>query len=115
MWIFPTHCNTRPIAAAGRQQNRLYGAAMMFAAGCILLSGTVAAQTTSSTLSTVVPTVTQAKARLIEWDLPPQADTSPGAMVVDTQGDDRNRLWFVTRALQPHVYRMNFPSSLMKG
>jgi len=36
-------------------------------------------------------------------------------MVVDTEGDDRNRIWFVTRAGIPHAYRMDFPSSLMKG
>jgi len=96
--------------AVRRQQNRLY-AAMIFAAGCTLLSGTALAQTTLST-ALAAPAPTQA--RIIEWDLPAQADAVPGAMIVDTQGDDRNRIWFVTR-FDGHVYRMDFPSSLMRG
>ena len=111
MWILPTHCSGPTTDPARRQQNRSYGAVMILAAGCIFLSGTALAQTTLSTLSAAMP-----QARLIEWDLPPQGDATPGAMVVDTQGDDRNRVWFVTRlGSPPHVYRMDFPSSLMKG
>jgi hypothetical protein len=111
MRTFPSHCSNRMFALR-RQQNRLY-VAMVFAAGCTLLSGSALAQVPLSTL----PTVTTGQARLIEWDLPPQDDdVVPGAMVVDSQGDDKNRIWFVTRAGNPpHAYRMDFPSSLMKG
>src|SRR3954466_13424322 len=57
------------------------------------------------------------RARVIEWNLPAQGDASPGAVVVDTQGHDANRMWFVTRVglNNPHLYRMEFPKSLMKG
>jgi hypothetical protein len=55
------------------------------------------------------------KVRLIEWNLPAQADATPGAVVVDTQGHDKSRMWFVTRSGEPHLYRMEFPKSLMKG
>jgi hypothetical protein len=114
MWTFPTHCSGRPVTPAGRHNNRSYTAATIFAAGCTFLSGTALAQTTLSTGLTAHP-VTQA--RIIEWDLPTQADLTPGAMVVDTQGDDRNRIWFVTRVgeVAMHVYKMEFPSSLMRG
>src|SRR5712691_10577056 len=113
MRIPPAHCIGRTTDSARRQQNHSYGAVMILAAGCIFLSGTAIAQTTLSTILSA-PAATQV--RIIEWDLPADADTSPGAMVVDTQGDDRNRIWFVTRTGFPvHVYRMEFPSSLMKG
>src|SRR5258706_12340399 len=113
MWIFPTHCNTRPNAAAGRQQNHSLAVAMTVVAGWAFLTGTALGQTPLSTVTTAMSTP---QARLIEWDLPPQNDVAPGAMVVDTQGNDRNRIWFVTRnGTPPHAYRMDFPSSLMKG
>src|SRR5256885_1170597 len=113
MWILPTHCVGRTTDPTRRQQNRSYGAVMILAAGCIFLSHTAFAQTTLSTVFTATSTP---QARLIEWDLPTQFDSTPGAMVVDTQGDDRNRIWFVTReGNPPHAYRMDFPSSLMKG
>ena len=54
-------------------------------------------------------------AHIVEWDLPAQADASPGAMVVDTQGHDKNRLWFVTRLGVPRVFRLDPSKSLMKG
>jgi hypothetical protein len=111
MRTFPSHCSNRMFAVR-RQQNRLY-AAMIFAAGCTLLSGSALAQVPLSTVTTATSTP---QVRLIEWDLPTQLDAAPGAMVVDTQGDDRNRIWFVTRTgAPPHAYRMDFPSSLMKG
>jgi hypothetical protein len=89
---------------------------MTVVAGWALLTGTALAQTTSNPLTTVVTTTSTAQARLIEWDLPTLGDALPGAMVVDTQGDDRNRIWFVTRVgAPPHAHRMDFPSSLMKG
>jgi hypothetical protein len=64
----------------------------------------------------LVPTPPTPTARIIEWDLPSQGDSQPGAVVVDTLGEDRNRVWFVTRAGStgsPHVYRLETPKSLM--
>jgi hypothetical protein len=61
------------------------------------------------------PTITPAQIRLIEWNLPAQGDATPGAIIVDTMGDDTNRMWFVTRSVQPNLYRVDFPRSLMKG
>src|SRR6185503_18552444 len=111
MWIFPTHCSGRTTDPTLRQRNCSFGAAMIMAAGCVFLSNTALAQTTLPTLPTA-PAPTQA--RLIEWDLPAQADAVPGAMIVDTQGDDQNRIWFVTR-FEGHVYKVDFPSQLMRG
>jgi hypothetical protein len=66
----------------------------------------------TSTVTTLTATPT---ARLIEWDLPAQADSTPGAVVVDTHGQDKNRMYFVTRGGIPTLYRMEFPKSLTKG
>jgi len=41
--------------------------------------------------------ISQGSARIIEWDVQQAGDVSPGAMVVDTRGEDSNRVWFVTR------------------
>ena len=79
-----------------------------------LLALPAAAQTQTTTILNPAPT-----ARIIEWDLPSEADMSPGAIVVDTQGHDKNqnRMFFVTRQgiPQARVYRLEFPKSLMKG
>ena len=52
---------------------------------------------------------------IIEWTLPMAADASAGAMIVDTQGRDINRLWFVSRLGQQRVVRLDPNKSLMKG
>jgi len=89
--------------------------------------------TPTSTTTTAVssPSTTQiGTAHLVEWDLtllPDQIDANPGAMVVDTRGEDRNQLWFVTRVATPdpdvapdpsvsgqRVYRFNPAESLLK-
>jgi len=61
------------------------------------------------------PAVQQRTVHLIEFDLPMNADAQPGAMIVDTRGDDNNRLWFVTRLGTPHVIRLSPQKSPMKG
>ena len=59
--------------------------------------------------------------RIVEWDLSQldgQVDANPGAIVVDTRGEDHNRVWFVTRATGvdgQRVYRFDPFASLMKG
>jgi len=72
---------------------------------------------TSSSSPAVPPLTSPAKARLIEWNIPAnvQLDSTPGAVVVDTLGHDNNRMWFVTRTTNPHLYRLEFPKSLMKA
>jgi len=52
---------------------------------------------------------------IVEWNLPAVADASPGAIIVDTKGDDKNRVYFVTRLGQQRVVRLNPHKSLMKG
>jgi len=95
-------------------------AAGLFLAGI----GTGHAQTIASAL----PTGT---AHVIEWDLtsvPDTLDGNPGAMVVDTRGEDRNRVWFVTRLADPagetdpinvttpqRIYRFDPATSLYKS
>src|SRR6187200_58420 len=55
-------------------------------------------------------------AHVIEWDLPVPADFNPGAVVVDTRGEDNNRAWFVTRLGDlKRVYKFDFGPSLMKN
>src|SRR3954470_6607113 len=90
---------------------------------------TTTTTTTTSTLSggtTIVPPITsgpkRGAAHVIEWDLPAGMDFSPGAVAVDTRGEDNNRAWFVTRFGTPEdtpagrkVYRFDFGPSLMKN
>jgi hypothetical protein len=89
-------------------------------AAALLLGGVsnVVAQTT--TVSTSTTTVQLGSAHIIEWDLPVPIDFNPGAVVVDTRGEDNNRAWFVTRladtlAGNRKVYRFDFQPSLMKN
>src|SRR3954452_12324616 len=76
------------------------------------------------TPSTTTPSNTApsrlASAHIIEWDLPEPIDFNPGAVAVDTRGEDSNRAWFVTRlAATPaggrKIYRFDFGPSLMKN
>src|SRR2546429_9606689 len=61
-----------------------------FAAGPMLPAATSA--------QTVQPPVVQTRTtHIVEFDLPAIADASPGAMIVDSQGQDNSRIWFVTR------------------
>ena len=80
-----------------------------FAVGALLTPTSAGAQATTTIIT--VP--------LIEFDLPSAGDIQPGAMVVDTQGGDRNRVWFVTRlgtAVAPQkVFRVDPAKSMMKG
>ena len=66
----------------------------------LFLAGVGSAHAQNAT-ATVLPTGT---AHVIEWDLssvPDQLDANPGAMVVDTRGEDNNRVWFITRLGDP--------------
>jgi hypothetical protein len=87
------------------------------AAGLLLATAATApAQTTQAT-----GTTTQlGSAHIVEWDLPVPIDFNPGAVVVDTRGEDNDRAWFVTRladtaAGNRKVYRFDFQRSLMKN
>src|SRR3954451_19070848 len=122
-----------------RHNNRTFGGATVMAtkrgggrsyvtglaAGLFLAGiGTGHPQTIASSL----PTDT---AHVIEWDLtsvPDTLDGNPGAMVVDKRGEDRNRVWFVTRlgdlagATDPadvttpqRIYRFDPATSLYKS
>jgi hypothetical protein len=92
-----------------------------FAAAVLLAGATATAQAQSTTTTTTPTTTATAKvgtAHVIEWDLtslPDQLDGNPGAMVVDTRGEDDNRVWFVTRLQSgspQHVYRFTPARSL---
>ncbi|HEY0519908.1 MAG TPA: hypothetical protein VGC84_10490, partial [Ilumatobacteraceae bacterium] len=100
----------------------------MLAAACLLAAAPTLAfaqVNTSAPSGTSVPVTTAGTAHLIEWDLaslPDALDGNPGAMVVDTRGEDNNRAWFVTRVAAPdatgggqRVYRFDPARSLMKG
>jgi len=88
----------------GRQPNRSSVVAITVVAWWAVLTSTAFAQFTASSVSTVLTTTTT-QARVIDWDPSPAGRHHPGAMVVDTQGDDRNRIWFVTRVGgPPHAY-----------
>jgi hypothetical protein len=84
------------------------------AAGLLLAAGTIAAAQTTQT------TTQLGSAHIVEWDLPVPVDFNPGAVVVDTRGEDNNRAWFVTRladtpAGNRKVYRFDFQPSVMKN
>jgi streptogramin lyase len=67
-------------------------------------------------LSAAAQTVQNRTAHIVEWDLPAKADASPGAMVVDTDGDNQNRIWFLTRTGAPQrAFRFDPSKSLTKG
>src|SRR2546428_8056892 len=66
-------------------------------------------------LSAAAQTVQNRTAHIVEWDLPALADASAGAMIVDTTGDDQNRLWFVTRLGDQRGIRFDPATSLMTG
>jgi ice-binding like protein len=78
-------------------------------------SGTMNGAARPADATNAPPSVKSRTAHIVEWDLPAPADASPGAMVVDTQGYDQNRLWFVTRLGDPRVYRFDPSKSLMRG
>ena len=85
-------------------------------------AGTAQAQLNNTTSGTSPsnPVARVSSAHLIEWDLPTTVDFNPGAVVVDTRGEDNNRAWFVTRlsgdpAGGRKVYRFDFGPSLMKN
>ena len=69
--------------------------------------------TLATPVAAQVPQMTTA--HIVEFDLPAPADASPGAMIVDSQGRDKNRLWFVTRLGNQRVVRLDAARSLMKG
>jgi len=89
---------------------------------------TTTVTTTATSGTSILPTASGAKAgaaHVIEWDLPDGFDFNPGAVAVDTRGEDNNRAWFVTRlggsteadplGAQRKVYRFDFSPSLMKN
>jgi hypothetical protein len=75
--------------------------------------------TPSTTTSSNTAPSRVASAHIIEWDLPEPIDFNPGAVAVDTRGEDSNRAWFVTRLADTpggrKVYRFDFEPSLMKN
>jgi hypothetical protein len=85
-------------------------AAIVAATYSLFLGGIGTAQAQSIAAVTAPQT-----AHLIEWDLPAGADANSGALVVDTRGEDHNRLWFVTRVGFQRVYRFDLPKSLSRG
>ena len=83
-------------------------------------AGTAQAQlnsTTTTTATTLTSVAQKPTTHIIEWDLTAidQFDGNPGTMVVDTRGEDDNRLWFVSRlanASPQRVYRFTPAKSL---
>jgi len=84
--------------------------------GTLALGATTAHAQLVNTSTTNTGTARLGSAHLIEWDLPVTMDFNPGAVVVDTRGEDNNRAWFVTRIGQRRkVYKFDFGPSLMKN
>src|SRR4051812_10033172 len=96
-------------AAATKPMNKASHTLMLTLAGGLLTA--LPAGATGST----PPPVQMRTTHIVEWNLPAIADASPGAMVVDTRGEDKNRLWFVTRLGLQRVFRLEPSKSLMKG
>src|SRR3954454_3733169 len=85
------------------------------AAASLIVAAPALAAAQSGTTPTNVSSTQLGSARIVEWDLPQDADFNPGAIVVDTRGEDNNAVWFVTRLGGQKVYRFNVQSSLMKN
>src|SRR4026208_1561919 len=84
--------------------------------GTLALGATTAHAQLVNTSPTNTRTARLGSAHLIEWDLPVTMDFNPGAVVVDTRGEDNNRAWFVTRVgARRKVYKFDFGPSLMKN
>jgi len=83
---------------------------LVFAVSAALPFVLSASPVSVSAAAGATPIVTTATAAAIEWDLPAQMDTLPGAIISDSNGN--GRLWFVTRdgVPNPNVYLMNIPS-----
>jgi hypothetical protein len=85
------------------------------AAAVSLLMTPLPTSATESILPTL-PASEPVQVPLVEWDLPQGVDFQPGAIVVDSQGHDKSRVWFVTRFGAPaKVYRFDPAKSLLKG
>ena len=104
--------STRTTPNAHRRKSRRRHAALMTLAAAVLAAPPAVAGGGDPTPPAPVQTRTT---HIIEWDLPADMDASPGAMVVDSQGYDKDRLFFVTRIGIPRVFRMNPWKSPMKG
>ncbi|HXT32593.1 MAG TPA: hypothetical protein VN716_25000, partial [Vicinamibacterales bacterium] len=80
-----------------------------------MLAAPASAQVASSTMDLSKPQTTTT--HIVEWDIRAETpiDLEPGAVVVDTHGRDKNRVWFLTRRGIQKVYRFDPAKSLMKG
>lgn len=83
--------------------------------GVLAIGADTARAQLATPTATAPPNKQLGSARIVEWDLPADADFNPGAMVVDTRGEDNNTIWFVTRIGGQKVYRFNLQASLMKN
>jgi len=88
--------------------------------GFALLAASPAAaqldQTATTSGLTASPTGSQTTfTHIVEWDIPSGGDLEPGAVALDTQGKDKNRVWFLTRNGAQKVYRFDPAKSLMTG
>lgn len=92
---------------------RIFVLFITLAAGLMLPAATPAQTVEQSAVQQ--PAFQVRTAHLIEFNIPAKIDASPGAMVVDTRGEDNNRIWFVTRLGTQRVIRVNPAKSLMKG
>jgi hypothetical protein len=61
----------------------------------------------------VPSTPTTVTTDLIEWDITSLGDVTPGSLAVDSKSHNDSRVWFVTRANEPRLYRLT-PGRNMK-
>lgn len=85
---------------------------LLFAAATAQLA---LANDNSNDNSTTV-TTREVSTRVVEWDLQElddvSPDTMPGALTLESGRSSTNNVWFVTRAIQPRVYRLEIPRGL---
>jgi len=89
-----------------------------YAGMAVVLFFVAGAASTAQAQVTSTIEINGSTAHAVEWDLavlPDQLDVNPGAITVDTRGEDHNQLWFVTRFGAQRIYRFNPPESLLKG
>jgi hypothetical protein len=100
-------------SVSGKQAITTVGLALAISASALTTTAIAATDATEIPVSMPKTTTTH----IVEWDIPfgEAFDMEPGAIVVDSHGKDKNRVWFLTRRGAQKIYRFDPAKSLMKG
>ena len=106
----PRHPSSTP--PPGGSSYKLIALIVLFAA--LAARPAYAISDAATSLLTTATTTREVATRIVEWDFPPgvETDLMPGALSIEGSGNSNNNVWFVTRALNPRVYRIQIPKGL---